>query len=71
MGDRPDSRTPRASESRADANGAATEQRAAAALLKYETLDESAAHAAAGLPERGSAPGSFTAAAFGVTPAVA
>ena len=43
----------------------------AAALLKYETLDESAAHAAAGLPEPGSAPGSFTAAAFGVTPAAA
>jgi cell division protease FtsH len=37
----------------------------ASALLKYETLDEATAHAAAGLPAPGSAPGSFTATAFG------
>lgn len=37
----------------------------AAALLKYETLDESMAHAAAGLPEPGAAPGSLVALAFG------
>src|ERR1700675_4555121 len=43
----------------------------AAALLKYETLDQSMADAAAGMPEPGSAPGSFTAAAFGITPAAA
>jgi hypothetical protein len=40
----------------------------AAALLKYETLDESTAYAAAGLPEPGSAPGSFSAAAFSAIP---
>jgi cell division protease FtsH len=39
-----------------------------AALLKYETLDESMAYSAAGLPEPGSAPGSFSAAAFGALP---
>ena len=43
----------------------------AAALLRYETLDQGTAYAAAGLPEPGSAPGSFTAAAFGITPAAA
>ena len=43
----------------------------AAALLKYETLDESTAYAAAGLPEPGSAPGSFTAAAFSAMPSTA
>jgi cell division protease FtsH len=43
----------------------------AAALLEYETLDQSMAYAAAGMPEPGSAPGSFTAAAFGATPAAA
>jgi cell division protease FtsH len=43
----------------------------AAALLKYETLDGSAAYAAAGLPEPGSASGSFAAAAFSATPPAA
>jgi len=43
----------------------------ASALLKYETLDESMAYAAAGLPEPGSAPGSLAAAAFGATPPAA
>jgi hypothetical protein len=43
----------------------------AAALLKYETLDESTAYAAAGLPEPGSAPGSFSAAAFTAMPPAA
>jgi cell division protease FtsH len=43
----------------------------AATLLRNETLDESMAYAAAGLPEPGSAPGSFTAAAFGATPPAA
>jgi cell division protease FtsH len=40
----------------------------AAALLRYETLDESMAYSAAGLPEPGSPPGSFSAAAFGALP---
>jgi hypothetical protein len=40
-------------------------------LLKHETLDESMAYAAAGLPEPGSAPGSFVAAAFSATPPAA
>jgi cell division protease FtsH len=39
----------------------------AEALLKYETLDESMAYAAAGLPDPGSAPGSFKTAAFSAT----
>jgi cell division protease FtsH len=43
----------------------------ASALLKYETLDESTAYAAAGLPEPGSAPGSFAAAAFSAMPPAA
>jgi len=43
----------------------------ASALLKEETLDESMAYAAAGLPEPGSAPGSFAAAAFSATPPAA
>jgi cell division protease FtsH len=43
----------------------------ASALLKSETLDESTAHSAAGLPEPGSAPGSFAAAAFSATPPAA
>jgi cell division protease FtsH len=43
----------------------------AAALLRYETLDQSMAYAAAAIPEPGSAPGSFLAAAFGTTPAAA
>jgi cell division protease FtsH len=43
----------------------------AAALLKYETLDESTAYAAAGLPAPGSAPGSFRAAAFSALPPAA
>jgi cell division protease FtsH len=43
----------------------------AAALLKYETLDESMAYAAAGLPEPGSGPGSLAAAAFSATPPAA
>ena len=37
----------------------------ASALLKYEVLDQSMVYAAAGLSEPGSAPGAFTAAAFG------
>jgi cell division protease FtsH len=41
----------------------------ASALLEYETLDESMAYSAAGVPEPGSAPGSFAAAAFGTQPA--
>jgi cell division protease FtsH len=41
----------------------------ASALLEHETLDESMAYAAAGVPEPGSAPGSFAAAAFGTRPA--
>jgi len=40
-------------------------------LLKYETLDESMAYAAAGLPEPGSAPASFAKAAFSATPTAA
>jgi cell division protease FtsH len=43
----------------------------AAALLKYKTLDESTAYAAAGLPEPGSAPGSFSALAFSALPPAA
>jgi cell division protease FtsH len=43
----------------------------AAALLEHETLDESMAYAAAGLPEPGSAPGSFRAAAFSAAPPAA
>jgi ATP-dependent Zn protease len=43
----------------------------ASALLKYETLDESMASSAAGLPEPGSASGSFAAAALGATPPAA
>ena len=43
----------------------------ASALLKYETLDESMAYAAAGLPEPGSAPGSFAAVAFSAAPPAA
>jgi len=43
----------------------------ASALLKDETLDESMAYAAAGLPEPGSAPGSFAAAALSATPPAA
>jgi len=42
----------------------------AAALLKYETLDDSMAYAAAGLPRPGTAPGSLAAAAF-TTPTAA
>jgi len=43
----------------------------ASALLRYETLDQSMAYAAAGLPEPGSAPGSFAAAALRATPPAA
>jgi cell division protease FtsH len=43
----------------------------ASALLKFETLDESMAYAAAGLPEPGSASGSFAAVAFSATPPAA
>jgi cell division protease FtsH len=43
----------------------------ASTLLKYETLGESMAYEAAGLPEPGAAPGSFAAAAFGTTPPAA
>jgi cell division protease FtsH len=43
----------------------------ASALLRYETLDESLAYSAAGLPEPGSTPGSFAAAALGAVPPAA
>jgi len=43
----------------------------ASALLQQETLDESMAYAAAGLPAPGSAPGSFASAAFSATPPAA
>ena len=43
----------------------------ASALLRYETLDQPMAYAAAGLPEPGSPPGSFAAAALRATPPAA
>jgi cell division protease FtsH len=43
----------------------------ASALLRYETLDQSMVYAAAGLPEPGSAPGSFASAALRATPPAA
>jgi len=42
----------------------------ASSLLKYETLEESMAYAAAALPEPGAAPGSLSAVAFSGTPRV-
>jgi len=55
----------------AKALGDYLKQKAPQTQFKYETLDQSTAYAAAGMPEPGSAPGSFAAAAFGTTPAAA